>query len=547
MLIGLFALISCAPKDNEAEVASLQLSKTTLTFDKLGGNESVTITTNQDKWSYYSAQEDEWLSFSMEGKALKVTANPNPKGKNRTGVIQVTAGGLTERIKVSQVAADTVLDLTPGELTFPQKGGEMRISVASNADTWEIETTEAVEWLKLSKSGHLVFVTAEPNGGQEPRQAVLLAKSGTKQAEVLVKQMATEKYMLPLYELESSQDVMRHEVARGGILLDFREPSSYMGNTLVGQVSILPNCPLFDYFIYTYEYAEPKKWDNIFLQATSWEEVTSKEFIAYLETYGFKQDKEGQDPKKLLTFRNADETLMITMIKEKIALGIKFEDLIYIDRIIKQDKDYPTFTTLPQQMHKFLDNKEQKVDAINKWAKENGYEIEYEKPNPFNRKQTELTVYQKKEPKGEEADAFMAFWYCDYNGKKIKPELEGVLQQYQVVYLKDLNRMMWHATGKYWRVTKEYDALVRKSGYPELKEEHKNDNTFFYGDDKDNYAMVGYAIFRGLFDGAPTVRTAYWNESPNKHSAYITPDPTPDKAEIEFLRDKAKNTAKYIK
>ena len=47
LLAGLFMLTSCEPKNDDVEVASLQLSKNTLNFDKLGGEESVAITTNQ--------------------------------------------------------------------------------------------------------------------------------------------------------------------------------------------------------------------------------------------------------------------------------------------------------------------------------------------------------------------------------------------------------------------------------------------------------------------------------------------------------------------
>ena len=63
LLAGLFMLTSCEPKNDDVEVASLQLSKNTLNFDKLGGEESVAVTTNQTNWTYVSGLEGQWVTW----------------------------------------------------------------------------------------------------------------------------------------------------------------------------------------------------------------------------------------------------------------------------------------------------------------------------------------------------------------------------------------------------------------------------------------------------------------------------------------------------
>ena len=92
-------LTSCEPNNDDVEVATLQLSKNTLNFDKLGGEESVAITTNQTNWTYVSGLEGQWVNITKDGNNLKITALPNPEGKDRTGVILVTAGVLAVVLK----------------------------------------------------------------------------------------------------------------------------------------------------------------------------------------------------------------------------------------------------------------------------------------------------------------------------------------------------------------------------------------------------------------------------------------------------------------
>ena len=299
LLAGLFMLTSCEPKNDDVEVASLQLSKNTLNFDKLGGEESVAITTNQTNWTYVSGLEGQWVNITKDGNNLKITALPNPEGKDRSGVILVTAGGASSRIEVAQIAADIVLDINPGELSFSAKGGEKRISVKSNSNAWEIAPVEEVDWLKFEKAGDIVFVTALPNQG-EPREAKLLAKSGTKQAEVVVKQAAVEKYALPLYQLTSAADIVRQEVARGAILKSFTEPSEFLGTQVDGAASFFPSSSLFADFTYSFGIDAPDTWKQIVCLSNDWKELSGEGFKAFLKEKGFAPVEGAQTEKKMI-------------------------------------------------------------------------------------------------------------------------------------------------------------------------------------------------------------------------------------------------------
>lgn len=517
MLIGLFALVSCEPKNNEVEVASLQVAKSSLTFDKLGGDESIVITTNQANWTYYSAQEGQWITLSKEGANLKVKAMPNPDGKERMGVILVTAGGATERIEVSQIAADIVLDVNPGELIFPHKGGEMKISVASNTDKWEVAAVEDTDWLQLSKAGSIVFVNAKSNDTGAARQTRLLAKSGTKQVEIVVMQMAVEKYVLPLFEVEDPETIARREVARGGILTDFSYPSQSFFGASPGYVDVLPNTTLFNSFSYRFPFSAPKKWDQITAIATSWEELTDPKFIEVLQEAGFTQESENQS-ENMMTYLRADEKFRITLIKTT-SQGRELVGLV-IKRVYKQEKDYATFSSLPKPLHSYLENKKLKSTDVRKWAEERGYTVLMENKSSANKEQDYFIAFTKENPQGDEPDAIFSFYYADEKNKPVAEELAGVLRQYHVVYKKDVTRMMWNIEGTTsWRVTKEYANLVVKNGYPNLMQERVEDNQYLYGDGNGNYAMVAQARFSDLFDGADTVRTAYWYEADDEEGS----------------------------
>lgn len=537
LLAGLFMLTSCEPKNDDVEVASLQLSKNTLNFDKLGGEESVAITTNQTNWTYVSNLEGQWVNITKDGNNLKITALPNPEGKDRSGVILVTAGGASSRIEVAQIAADIVLDINPGELSFSAKGGEKRISVKSNSNAWEIAPVEEVDWLKFEKAGDIVFVTALPNQG-DPRETKLLAKSGTKQAEVVVKQAAVEKYALPLYQLTSAADIVRQEVARGAILKSFTEPSEFWGTQVDGAASFFPSSSLFTDFTYSFGIDAPDTWKQIVCLSNDWKELSGEGFKAFLKEKGFAPVEGAQTEKKMI-YNNEDGTIEVTILQE--GEGTQAVQGMIFKRIIKQTKEYATFSSLPKPLHPFLDK--QKVAAVEKWAADNGYKVDQKAASEVNKDQTEFISFIKDAPKGDEADAILCFFYCDTKEGKVDPTKEGQLQQYHVIYKTDLNRMMWNATGNLWKVTKEYDALIKAGGYPDLYGANEAKNNYFYVNGN-NIALVNKARFSDLFDGADIVRTGYWWEDLGEDSSsYSVFAPTKKSA----IREKAENPFKYLK
>lgn len=128
--IAPLAFISC-DDDNEIEEATLEVSMDPVNFAKAGGEQTVTITTNMDKWVATSPLESSWLTLTQSGNQLSVKANINTEGVERKGYILVNAGSAAAKISVIQSAGDVILNISADKVAFLKKGGEQRIDVVA--------------------------------------------------------------------------------------------------------------------------------------------------------------------------------------------------------------------------------------------------------------------------------------------------------------------------------------------------------------------------------------------------------------------------------
>ena len=110
--LGLMALLltfSACKKHNDVEEPTLDLSSSSLTFNKNASEQSVSVQTNKDSWTAFVAQ-GEWLTLAQEGSTLKVKAQANEQGTERTASVVVNAGGLQRVIAVKQTAGSVILE-----------------------------------------------------------------------------------------------------------------------------------------------------------------------------------------------------------------------------------------------------------------------------------------------------------------------------------------------------------------------------------------------------------------------------------------------------
>ena len=329
-LLGFFALLLFLPackNNDEVEEATLELSSQALAFAKDASEQVVTVTTNKDNWSAFSTQEA-WLTTEQSGNSLKVKVAANTVGRDRAASIIVNAGGLQKRIAVKQSAADAVLEPEEASVYFPVEGGVKKVAFSSNGGDVKVELGAAVDWLSIEKVTANSFVLVAKESTQTSKRSVKVNLIvGTTIKEIEVVQEGTIQYVL--------SEVLRYEQGRGHTLIKI--PDGLFNTSLY---RFLTKSKIMTFIQYEFSSESAIGFASA---ATLCEEKYAKDnadFDAALKEQGFEKagfDKDG----KTLLYRNAKLPLLIRVaFKDGAAAVVTSYDPI-------QDKDYPTFKTLP--------------------------------------------------------------------------------------------------------------------------------------------------------------------------------------------------------
>ena len=224
MLGGLLlCLFSCA-KEDEFEMPTLVLSENNITFNKNVDERNISVTTNQSNWTATSPQEGDWLSLIQDNNILKVKVKENLLGTERESYILINANGASGKIAIKQSAADVTLDVAPEAIYLPQRGGEKTVDITTNSSTYDVTTSEDVDWLKIVKSEEEIKLVAKRNESYEKREVKLYAKSGNVIREIIVSQPGIQRYILPIHPgvPQDEHKIMEYELARGSYLREYQ-------------------------------------------------------------------------------------------------------------------------------------------------------------------------------------------------------------------------------------------------------------------------------------------------------------------------------------
>lgn len=169
---------------------TFSITPTTLSFVSSGGNQLVTVTSNQS-WSASSSVS--WLTLSNTSgtgdATVSITAQANTSIDSRAGKVSFSAGGKTYTVTVTQEGVPTYFEITPTTLSFSASGGSKSISVMSN-QPWTVSANAS--WLKLSDnsgtSDATLSVTAEENTTTSSRSGTITFKVGGKDYTVNITQ-----------------------------------------------------------------------------------------------------------------------------------------------------------------------------------------------------------------------------------------------------------------------------------------------------------------------------------------------------------------------
>lgn len=495
---------SCQPKesDREPEESTLTLSTTSVSLDnKAQTAQAITVTTNQPK-ILVSAPGTEWLEASLQGNNILIKVAANEFGKERKTEVLVFAGAATEKILVTQSAADIVLEISPNELVVENKGGELFASVKSNSANWQIEPVQ-MDWITVEKfTSEIIKIIVKPNNNANSREGALYAKLGNSTKEIKISQVGKsgEKFFLPLLEARPRTiDLVNFETNRGNLMIRFLDalPAWQIYDRLH---QFACTSEVFTAMDYTFD-VSINKMREIRMYTEDQKVIKSKELREYLESNGFVLGKAKEDG----TYSGVNEKLLFKVETELVSTSnvepFGRANLVFTP-IVKQTESFPTFSKFPYDNSIVLDNSEWKQDKIIENEKSKGNTVKELYSEFFPEVVQAILVQQQKSSNPEVPHARLYFLNVNEEtgeSTEITAEMITVWEEYTLGAWIDEGAM---------HVTNEFIELATKEGFKLLKED--NGTKFLYNEAKDIVIVPRGNHFKDLLDGAPVFSINYF-------------------------------------
>ena len=184
-------------------VYSLSIAPRSLLFaaDETEGSKKVFVTAKNTAWS---AEVDEpareWLLITAGQDEITVKVREKTDVGSRTGRIVVRPERESlpaQSVTVTQTGINVTFSVSPTELNFGAEDTDSKmIMVTAENVGWISEVEEsASQWLKISSSGNIINVSAEPNHDDVPRLGKVIItpdRQGMAHKEVIVTQSSID-------------------------------------------------------------------------------------------------------------------------------------------------------------------------------------------------------------------------------------------------------------------------------------------------------------------------------------------------------------------
>ena len=336
-LMSLLLTFSACKKHNDVEEPTLDLSSSSLTFNKNASEQSVSVQTNKDSWTAFVAQ-GEWLTLAQEGSTLKVKAQANEQGTERTASVVVNAGGLQRVIAVKQTAGSVILEPDRALVEIPAEGKVEKVYYETNASQVKVALGSAADWITLAQGKNSFVITVKANDKTAKRSVKVILTAGTTTKEVEIRQAGKEFYVLPLVDFPADlARVCDYEQGRNHILI--KTPDGFINKNYY---RFLTKSPVMTFIQYYFDTENAKGFAGASSVCFDTKLVKDNaEFDAFLADNGFTDKKQGKDANEII-YRHARVDLVVTVTVQSNGAIIATE---YQPK--GQDKDYPTFSTLP--------------------------------------------------------------------------------------------------------------------------------------------------------------------------------------------------------
>jgi hypothetical protein len=184
----------------QAAASKITLSSSTVEMDASKDLSEITITSNVS-WTAVSSAS--WATVSPTSGncngTVKIRVQPNT-GAQRTAVITISGGGVTQMVNVTQAAApppSRELNVYPSTANFLPAGGTISIAVTANI-AWKVTSSDSWAFVRHTQGiyNDTVYVTAAANPGA-PRTATITIRGGSIERNITVNQAAVELQVSP--------------------------------------------------------------------------------------------------------------------------------------------------------------------------------------------------------------------------------------------------------------------------------------------------------------------------------------------------------------
>ncbi len=465
-ITSLLFATSCTTSDEEAGTM-LQLSETEISFSSEAGEETITVSTNENNWAVIDTPD--WLDAVRNGNTFTITVKENKTIEARTGKIVVVAGKANATVYVEQKAAMTYAKIDNGVLSVNQHKNEYVVDVDANTKEWEVVTDD--NWFTVTPKpfkGELLIKVTENENRVERIGKVILNVGGNLNKEIIIKQDGMMFFILPYTKIgDGIKEIKSFEKARGSELFmqpegankyfwGFRTESEFFNE--------------IHYGIDDNKYVLSK----VFIASRSAFDSEYANFMAYMEEQGFVEENEG-------TFFSEDLELKAT-----INLGNTKPHILY-QYAPKQVKAYPTFTKFPYGYMGWGMGKAN----IDKYEAENGGTFNEKASNIDKDPRYDFLYYNVASNNDEAPQARTYFVFKNEDlGYKV-----GLGQTAQYFY-DNINMIAFQGKDGFFYLTKEFKALCEQEGFV-----YVGINPNGYIEYKNEKKKLGIRVYATVFEG----------------------------------------------
>ena len=183
LLTGVISFTSCSSDDASYQpIPKLEVQKAEVMFEAEGGNGSIVVNANS---TVAATTDANWLTLTVQGNKVVVTANPNITLEGRSALIKLVSGGTEAEVTATQKGSIYGIPSLYYEIGDYQ--ASLDIDVIHNL---KVTVESQADWLTatFNEETNQIEITAEDNNDADPREGSIKVTMGDYIDEITIVQ-----------------------------------------------------------------------------------------------------------------------------------------------------------------------------------------------------------------------------------------------------------------------------------------------------------------------------------------------------------------------